>query len=255
MAQTQKERSPMEDNIIKVVLYLFRNIAMIAEPEDFVPDDYQSDISRSSTIDAFHYQDIFSLILTVCSSMTEEFRTHDLEILETVFYLVKGVDVERLFMDHDELVHAKTTELQSLISKEKAMLASYKRNGPSRHNRFGTMVWLKREDGKATAAFGQRALKNEQQALEELDQKKKWKRPTRPKKKDEKETPIVRCSPRLRIEYTHNSLGTIRQDCTTDLESKKSSQRLCCKVLGLLFQSSDVFDSSSSRARREQPPR
>lgn len=181
----------MEDNIIKVVLYLFRNIAMITEPEDFVPDDYQSDISRSSTIDAFHYQDIFSLILTICSGMTEEFRTHDLEILDIVFYLGKGIDVERLFMDTDELVHARNTELQSLISKERALLSSYKRNGPTRHNRFGTMVWLKREDGKPTAAFGQKALKNEQQALEELDSKKQWKKPTKAKKKDEKETPMV----------------------------------------------------------------
>jgi replication fork protection complex subunit Tof1/Swi1 len=182
----------MEDNIIKVVLYLFRNIAMIDEPADFVPDDYQSDISRSSTIDAFHYQDIFSLILTICSGMGEDFRTHDVEILETVFYLVKGIDVERLFMESDELVSASTAELKSLMSKERSMLASYKRGAPSRHNRFGTMMWMKQEDGPRRTTFGQRAIKSEQQALESLDKKKTWKRPSRPKKKqDDKETPAV----------------------------------------------------------------
>jgi len=190
----------MEDNIIKVVLYLFRNIAMIDEPADFVPDDYQSDISRSSTIDAFHYQDIFSLILTICSGMGEDFRTHDVEILETVFYLVKGIDVERLFMETDELISASTSELKSLMSKERSMLASYKRNGPSRHNRFGTMMWMKQEDGPRRTAFGQRAIKSEQQALATLDKKKTWKRPSRPKKKqDEKETPAVGSAPTSRL--------------------------------------------------------
>jgi len=197
MAQTQKERSPTEDNVIKVVLYLFRNIAMIAEPEDFVPDDYQSDISRSSTIDAFHYQDIFSLMLTICSGMTDEFRTHDVEILETVFYLVKGIDVERLFMEKDELIQANASELMSLHSKEKQMLASYAR--PTRHNRFGTMMWLKREGGPPTTTFGQKALKSEQQALAELDHKKTWKKPSRPKKKDKPDTPAVKLSERREI--------------------------------------------------------
>jgi len=192
MAQTQKERSPTEDNVIKVVLYLFRNIAMIAEPEDFVPDDYQSDISRSSTIDAFHYQDIFSLMLTICSGMTDEFRTHDVEVLETVFYLVKGIDVEGLFMEKDELIQANASELMSLHSKEKQMLASYAR--PTRHNRFGTMMWLKREGGPPTTTFGQKALKSEQQALAELDHKKTWKKPSRPKKKDKPDTPAVKLS-------------------------------------------------------------
>lgn len=192
MAQPQKERSPMEDNIIKVVLYFFRNVALITQPEDIVIDEvFENDISRSATIEAFQSQDIFSLLLTIGSSMTEEFSGHDVEVLEILYHLVKGVKVEQLFMEKEEIISTNTKELRSLISKEKGMLAGYSRHAPSRHNRFGTMLWVKRDGGGFTTVFGQTAIANEQLTMAEMDKKKTWKKPKRPAKRDETKTPSV----------------------------------------------------------------
>ncbi|KAI9669707.1 MAG: Topoisomerase 1-associated factor 1 [Alyxoria varia] len=177
MAQPRKERSPVEENIIKVVLYFFRNVVMITQPDNEHLDDGDTEISRAATIDSFHYQDIFDLILTLGSSIGDEFVEHDVEIMDILFHLLKGVDVERVFMERDQLVSSNTKELQGLIGKEKGMLAGYARYAPSRHNRFGTKSWLKREDGKLTTVFGQTAAMNEQVALHEMDKSKKWNRP------------------------------------------------------------------------------
>ena len=182
MAQPRAERSPTEENIIKVVLYLFRNIVMITPPDSAPKDEDDMEISRSATIDAFHRQDVFNLLLTIGSGMKDEFADHDVEVLDILFHLLKGIDVETLFMDRDDMMSSNTKELKGLIGKEKGMLAGYARYAPSRHNRFGTMSWVKRDDGKMSTVFGQTAAVNEQVALNEMDKSKKWKRPARPVK-------------------------------------------------------------------------
>lgn len=184
LANSQKERSHVEDSVIKVVLYLFRNIAMINKPDHLDAEEDDSEISRSATIDAFHCQDIFTLLLTVGSGINDEFSTHDVELLDTLFHLVKGVDVEKLFIKQEQLTSSDTRELQSLIGKERSMLRGYARTAPSRHNRFGTMLWMKRNDGKMSTVFGQTATTNDQSTLYEMDKSKKWKKPRRGIKKD-----------------------------------------------------------------------
>lgn len=190
LAQPQKERSPQEDNIIKVVLYFLRNIALI-EPSEEVEYDIECDVTRSTTINAFHSQDVFDLMLTIGSNMSEEYGTHDVELLDILYHVVKGVDVTKLFMDKEEVLSANTKELQSLMGKERGMLAGYARYAPSRHNRFGTMLWLKRDDGAKSTLFGQAAIGNEQLTMAEMDKRKTWNKPRRPKKKDEKEMQSV----------------------------------------------------------------
>jgi len=182
ISTSQKERSPMEDNIIKVVLYLFRNIALIKQPEGAIVDEGDSDISRSATINAFHYQDVFNLLLMICSGMQESFGTHEIEVLDILYNLLRGIDVERLFMEADELVSSHTEELQGLLSKEKGMHAGYARHAPTRHNRFGTLLWVKRDGSRHSVISGQKAITNDQSALEEMDKSKKWKKPRRPVK-------------------------------------------------------------------------
>ena len=191
MAQPRAERSQVEENIIKVVLYLFRNVIMIGVPERVAVEEDDAEISRSATIDAFHYQDIFNLLLTIGSGIGDEFNEHDVEILDILFHLLKGVDAEKLFMEKEELVSSNTQELQSLIGKEKGMLAGYARFAPSRHNKFGTKAWLKREDGKYSTIFGQSAAMKGQVALQDMDKTKKWKRPQRPNKKMAPEDALV----------------------------------------------------------------
>lgn len=193
IAQPQKEREPVQDSIIKVVLYLFRNVAMITQPESNGVDEDDMEISRSVTIDIFHHQDILSLLLTIGSSMTDDFSTHDVEMLDVIFHLVKGIDVERLFMDKDKIMSSNTRELQGLLGKERIMLAGQTRHASSRHNRFGTMMWKKRDDGRMSTVLGQTAAPNDQTILHDMDKSKKWKKPRRPMKQDS-EDPLVRHS-------------------------------------------------------------
>lgn len=191
VAQSQTDRDPTQDSIIKVVLYLLRNVAAIGPPEGTSADE-DMEISRSATIDAYHRQDIFTLILTIGSNLTEDYSTHDVELLDILFHLVKGVDVDRLFMDKDELMSANTRELQGLLGKEKSLLAGQARYASSRHNRFGTMMWRKRDGGRMSTVIAKTTAPNDQVLLHEMDQSKKWKKPRRPMKK-ESENPEV-CS-------------------------------------------------------------
>ncbi|KAF2267918.1 timeless-domain-containing protein [Lojkania enalia] len=178
MAIPLRERSPRDDGIIRIALYFIRNIVMISSPRSVPMDIDEAEISRSTTIDTFQEQDIYQVILSVASSIGEDFITQDVIILEILFYLLKGIDAEKLFMQDKKLSTKNTQELKNLIQKEKAMLASYARHAPSRHNRFGTMIWVKRDDDKVSTISGQDVF-GEAQSMQKMDNSKKWNKPRR----------------------------------------------------------------------------
>ncbi|KAM3501075.1 hypothetical protein MY10362_005856 [Beauveria mimosiformis] len=177
------ERTSRDQGIIKLILFLIRNIAMIAPSPGAKFDGDETQISRSTTIDAFSYQDVFVLLLTIASNMGEDFRTEDTTVMEIIYHLVKQVDVATLFMDESQLNKAKAGELSDLMKKESAMLQGYNRKGPTRHNRFGTMVWVKRDDGKMTSLSGQDVLADAATRNKKMDDSKSF-RPTRRGKKE-----------------------------------------------------------------------
>ena len=179
------ERTSRDEGIIKLVVYFLRNIAIISVPPNLKDDGDENEVSRSATIEAFHYQDILHLLLTMSSGMGEDFNTQDVIIMEVLFYLFKGVDIEKLFMNEDEAGLKRSEELQTLLSKEATMLRDYARNAPTRHNRFGTMIWVKRDDNRVSTISGQDALMNDQKTLQKLDKTKKWNKPKPRAKKNE----------------------------------------------------------------------
>ncbi|KAI4927848.1 Topoisomerase 1-associated factor 1 [Alternaria conjuncta] len=183
MAVPLRERTPRDEGIIRIALYFIRNIAMLAPPNNAHMDTDEAEVSRSATIDTFHEQDIFQVILSIASSIGEDFVTQDVVILEILFFLLKGIDAEKLFMEDKKLNTKNTDELKGLIQKEKAMLAGYARNAPTRHNRFGTMIWMKRDDEKVTTISGQDVLGKAQASMQKMDDTKKWNKPRRPGKK------------------------------------------------------------------------
>ena len=177
MAQERRERSKRDEGIIRLMLYFFRNVAMITQPQNLPSQGDENEISRSSTIEAFHEQDVFNLLLTVGSGAGDEFQDQDVIILETVFHLLKGVDPKKLFMQKEQLANEETNELHNLMLKEKAMLSSYNKNAPTRHNRFGTMIWVRRDDEKLSTVTGQNSIVNESSTLHQMDSSKKWNKP------------------------------------------------------------------------------
>jgi replication fork protection complex subunit Tof1/Swi1 len=183
MAVPLRERTPRDEGIIRIALYFIRNIAMLSPPSSAPMDIDEAEVSRSATIDTFQEQDIFQVLLSVASSIGEDFVAQDVVVLEILFFLLKGIDAEKLFMEDKKLSSKNNDELKNLMQKEKAMLAGYARNAPTRHNRFGTMIWVKRDDEKVTTISGQDVLGKAQASMQKMDQTKKWNKPRRPGKK------------------------------------------------------------------------
>lgn len=186
IALPMAERSSRDEGIIKLLLYFFRNVAMISPPQNLPNEGKEGEVSRSATIEAFHRQDVLALLLTISSNMGEDFNTQDIVIMEVLFHLLKGVNVEKLFMDKKQLKSKNDDELKSLLAQEAGMHRSYARTAPTRHNRFGTMIWVKRDDaGKVSTVSGQDVLKDGQQTLSKMDQTKKWNKPKQRVKNEE----------------------------------------------------------------------
>lgn len=184
MALPRTERTPRDEGIIKLVLLFLRNIAMIAPPPNVKYDGDESQISRSALLDAFSYQDILLTILTLASNMGEDFNQECVIVMEIIFHLVKRVDITKLFMEEKELSKTKANELASMMSKEAAMHRPYNRRAPSRHNRWGTMIWMDRGDGKMSVVSGQDALLDAATRQQKMDSSKVFRPPKRARKDD-----------------------------------------------------------------------
>lgn len=178
------DRTQRDAGIIKLVLYFFRNIAMIAPPPGLKFDGDESQISRSATIDAFSYQDIFFTLLTLASNMGDEFKTEDVILMEVIFHLIKRVETKKLFLNEQELRKTKTDELAAAMKKEADMLRSYNRKAPTRHSRFGTMLWVQKSDGKVSSLSGQAALTDVTARDRKLDESKTFRPPRRATKEE-----------------------------------------------------------------------
>lgn len=177
MAIPRRERSKRDEGVLKMMLYFFRNIAMITQPQQLPSQGDENEISRSTTIEIFSQQEVFNLLLTIGSGAGDEFQDQDTVVLETLFHLLKGIDPKKLFMRQEQVVSEETNELQELMKKENAMRKSYNKHAPTRHNRFGTMLWVKRDDQKMSTVSGQNSITNERTMLQQMDTSKKWDKP------------------------------------------------------------------------------
>ena len=179
IALSMGERDSRDEGIIRLLLYFLRNVAMISTSAKTPTDWDESEVSRSATIEVFHHQDVLALLLTIASNMGEDFNIQDIVVMEVLFYLLKGIDPKKLFMNETQRNVKKADELQALITKEASMHRGYNKNAPTRHNRFGTMIWVKRDDDRVSTVSGQDILKDGQHTLSKMDQSKKWNRPKR----------------------------------------------------------------------------
>ncbi|KAJ5532175.1 hypothetical protein N7494_008727 [Penicillium frequentans] len=184
MALPRSEREARDEGILKLMLYFIRNIAIISTNARLAADGEEEETSRSATIDAFQEQDAFALLLTMCSNVGDDFNLQDVVLLETLFHLVKGVNVEKLFMDDDQKKAKGANELGDLLRKENKVRREYAKNAPTRHGRFGTMIWVKRDDAKVSTVSGQTVLRDDQTTLQKMDESKKWNKP-KPRRKQE----------------------------------------------------------------------
>ncbi|GIC94783.1 putative DNA repair protein (Tof1) [Aspergillus udagawae] len=177
MAVPRSERTARDEGILKLMLYFLRNMAVISPNTRLAAEGDEEETSRSATINAFQNQDAFALLLTMCSNVGDDFSLQDVVLLEILFHIVKGVNVEKLFMNDAERKAKRTDELGELLQKESSLRREYAKNAPTRHGRFGTMIWVKRDDAKVSTVSGQDVLKDSQTTLHKMDQSKKWNKP------------------------------------------------------------------------------
>lgn len=186
MAMPRSERESRDEGILKLMLYFLRNIAIISTSARLAAEGEEEETSRSATINAFQEQDAFALILTMCSNVGDDFSMQDVVLLEILFHLVKGVNVDKLFMEEDQRKAKRTDELGDLLQKENLVRREYAKNAPTRHGRFGTMIWVKRDDaGKVSTVSGQDTLRSDQTTLQKMDQSKKWNKPHPQRRKED----------------------------------------------------------------------
>lgn len=206
LTMRRDERTARDEGIIKLVLYFIRNIAAIRQTPNLPSQGLDTEVSRSATIEVFRAQDVFALLLTMCSNMGEDFSLQDVIILEIIFNLVKGVDVEKLWMTESQRTKTGISDLKDTLAAEKAMHMEAKKNEWSRHGRFGTMIWVKQDDKNMKAVSGQDNLRNHKTAMFNVDNNKKWNRPLQKRKDldhnahdfDRKETLSASASEQLR---------------------------------------------------------
>ncbi|CCX13350.1 Similar to Topoisomerase 1-associated factor 1; acc. no. A1C928 [Pyronema omphalodes CBS 100304] len=174
MALPVIDRTERDEGIIKLILFVIRNLAMIEHPMP-TENDTGEEINRSATVNCFKEQNVLDLILTISSGIGDEFRQQDGVVMEAIYHLVKGVDPESLFRGEAEAAEAAGRDLSSLLKKEDAMNRS--RTGPTRHNRFGTSLWVQRTDGTRSFVSGQDALLGKTTGMDKMDSSKVHRRP------------------------------------------------------------------------------
>ena len=184
MAIPRSERTGRDEGILRIMLYFFRNAAVITPNARLAAEGEEEETSRSATINAFQDQDVFALLLTMCSNISEDFNMYDVIILETLFHIVKGVNVDKLFMNDSQRTAKRTDELDGLLRKEESLRKENAKGAPTRHGRFGTMIWVKRDDAKVSTVSGQNVLKDGQTTLHKMDQSKKWNKPQPRRRQD-----------------------------------------------------------------------
>src|SRR6266498_268290 len=89
MSIPRSERSSRDEGIIKLLLYFLRNVTVIAPSPHLPIEGDENEVSRSATIEAFHEQEVFALLLTLASNMGEDFSFQDVPVLEILFHLLK----------------------------------------------------------------------------------------------------------------------------------------------------------------------
>ncbi|KKZ63065.1 replication fork protection complex subunit Tof1/Swi1 [[Emmonsia] crescens] len=177
MTTPRSDRSSRDEGILKLMLYLFRNLAIITPSPHLATEGDQEEASKSATINAFQQQDVFALLLTMCSNMGDDFVFQDVVILEILFHIVKGVDIKKLFINDTPRNISGASDLEALLDKESHLKREYARTAPTRHGRFGTMIWVKRDDEKVSTVSGQDVLKDDWTTMLKMDKTKRWNRP------------------------------------------------------------------------------
>lgn len=162
MAIPRRDRSSRDEAIIRIILYTLRNLVRL---------EYKN--NRTDVITSFHKNGVFELLEIIAASI-DEFESHDIVLLEILFYTLKDIEVSIL----DEQSTQPISELGQLLDIEKNNAKTRAKQMAPRHNRFGTNISIVTSENKRYTISGQAALAiNDDILTDRLDATKKWRRP------------------------------------------------------------------------------
>lgn len=174
-AVPKHERSDRDNGIVRLVLYLLRNLAAI-----------DGDARRSETILAFAEASALDLLCTLASGIGDDFTSEDVVVLDILYQLFRGVDPATVFDLTRTSNATAVAELADLLSKEKEMHRNNKSKAHTRHTRFGTAVSIVKDERRYTIPSQSGVLADPLgNRLSVLDAAKKWNRPNRGVKSEE----------------------------------------------------------------------
>jgi replication fork protection complex subunit Tof1/Swi1 len=180
LMKRRQERSMREEGILRLCIYLFRNI--LAIDIDTKDSDIDSSTSRNHTIEVFREQKALDFLITVSAGMGVQFEQQSTGCLECLFYLLRGLKVEDIFVkpksigdnEKENIPVVINGGLKDLLDAEKNIRKDIQRGASTRHNRFGTMISVVAGDAHRYTVSGQTALAGNAQTLQQLDSRKTW---------------------------------------------------------------------------------
>jgi replication fork protection complex subunit Tof1/Swi1 len=171
LALDRRSRTDKDTGIIRLVLYLLRNLAAI-----------EGNNSRSETILAFQRGFAFDFINVLASGMGSDFHDEDVIIIDLVFELVRGVSPTAVYAPRPNTSTSTVirSDLNALLSHEKQLRCEAKIKAHTRHNRFGTMVSVVKDDRRFTVASQTGLISSQQLSnFQGIETSKRWNKPQR----------------------------------------------------------------------------
>ncbi|KAI5970304.1 TOF1 [Candida margitis] len=211
LEKSKIDREPRENQILRLVLYLIRNLLAI-EPAtssvsskarntivasaDLPSGVTQDDISINNVLKVFKKNKVLSLLLTMSGSINVEFDK-DLfgEVtLECIYLMLKGIHSKDVLnrpapQPHGSNISTDASaplaplsstvgmQLSDLLATEAKKKQAQTSKMATRHGKFGTLLSIRSSDATSYVVSGEEALANTDGTLDKLDKSKTWKHP------------------------------------------------------------------------------
>lgn len=204
ISKHKMDREPRDNAILRLVLFLLRNVINI-EPvnlsvsskvrkqlleSDNLPQSITyDDISLNAVISCFHNNKVFTFLLTMCNAIGSEFdkETFTQSCLECIYLLVRKVNPlhllgkapsKQLNNTQDTSMpsnppNAASMQLGELLKEEDKRKKKQVQNISTRHGKFGSLLSI-RDSKSSYVISGQEALLDTSLSLAKLDKTKKW---------------------------------------------------------------------------------
>ncbi|KAI0089435.1 timeless protein-domain-containing protein [Irpex rosettiformis] len=142
LAKSLKERTPRDEQVVGVILYLVRNLAFIKDlPPNMHSSADQAEYSslQNRLIKALSETQMLELLLTMASNGDDDpmYGNYNSLLLEIFYLLLRGVKSSSLASDQSK---EPAQNLRRLLAGEDNRKRDIARNASSRHSRFGTTI-------------------------------------------------------------------------------------------------------------------